>query len=221
VKSDAPQNKAFTLIEVIAVITVVAVLVAFLIPSAKGVIDKSRTSVCASNLRQIGAALHQYAIDNNQNLPLFLDGENQLWFAVVNPYLEGSGYEYNKIFTCPSAKWKNAPHGAHTMSYAYALNELVSGKKLSTFNFPSQIISVADSNQITDWQSSGARLLYYTQNSVPTPENQDSDEATQSDWVRYRHSKGANFLFLDGHVEYLAKKTALEHDRWSRYWEPQ
>src|SRR4051812_39785192 len=61
--------KAFTLVELLVVIGIIAVLISFLLP----VLNRSRqTSVslhCMSNLRQIGQAAVMYANENNGFFP--------------------------------------------------------------------------------------------------------------------------------------------------------
>ncbi len=60
---------AFTLIDLLVSISVVAVLIGLLMPSLSSVREAARRVVCASNVRQIGLGLAMYADDNKGLLP--------------------------------------------------------------------------------------------------------------------------------------------------------
>jgi prepilin-type N-terminal cleavage/methylation domain-containing protein/prepilin-type processing-associated H-X9-DG protein len=59
----------FTLIELLVVIAIIAIIAAILFPVFASVREKGRQTSCASNLRQIGAALAMYAQDNDETMP--------------------------------------------------------------------------------------------------------------------------------------------------------
>ncbi len=58
---DQSSRGAFTLIELLVVVAVIAVLLGILLPSLAGARDAARTTVCASNLRQLVTASTTYA----------------------------------------------------------------------------------------------------------------------------------------------------------------
>ncbi len=63
------SKKAFTLIELLVVVAIIALLIAILLPSLARAREMARRSMCASNLRQIGLAMIQYAQTNNDSFP--------------------------------------------------------------------------------------------------------------------------------------------------------
>lgn len=60
---------AFTLVEVLVVIGIIAVLVSMLLPALNGAMRSSRRAACASNLRQVGIAIHAYSLDYRGAIP--------------------------------------------------------------------------------------------------------------------------------------------------------
>jgi prepilin-type N-terminal cleavage/methylation domain-containing protein/prepilin-type processing-associated H-X9-DG protein len=60
---------AFTLIELLTVIAIVAGLAAMLLPTLGSARDKARKTACLSNLRQVGLAVINYAGENNGSIP--------------------------------------------------------------------------------------------------------------------------------------------------------
>ncbi|MDR1283763.1 MAG: prepilin-type N-terminal cleavage/methylation domain-containing protein [Opitutaceae bacterium] len=58
------ENGAFTLVELLTVIAIIGILAAIIIPTVGKVRESARTAVCASNLRQTGAAIMLWGNDN-------------------------------------------------------------------------------------------------------------------------------------------------------------
>jgi prepilin-type N-terminal cleavage/methylation domain-containing protein len=65
-----PRRRAFTLIEFLVAIGIIALLVAILIPFLLKNREMSRRIECQSHLQQIGVALSEYAKDQGPNSPL-------------------------------------------------------------------------------------------------------------------------------------------------------
>jgi prepilin-type N-terminal cleavage/methylation domain-containing protein/prepilin-type processing-associated H-X9-DG protein len=66
------ENKAFTLVELLVVISVIAMLLAILLPSLSKARDSAKAIVCGNNMRQLGMAWRFYAQDNEDWFPVGL-----------------------------------------------------------------------------------------------------------------------------------------------------
>lgn len=64
---------AFTLVELLVVIGIIAILAALLLPAMGRAKESARGAACLSNLRQIGVTLQLYVDANNQRLPVMRD----------------------------------------------------------------------------------------------------------------------------------------------------
>lgn len=127
------RRRAFTLIELLIVIVMVAVLAALGFYGAKVALAKSREARCISNLHQMGGAFAAYASDHNDELPT---NNTQVggyrWYLMLNPYLDKSpdatdgGWSPPSVFICPT----NDPHTGDAgggkyklwLDYGYACN---------------------------------------------------------------------------------------------------
>lgn len=63
------QRPAFTLVELLVVIGIIALLISILLPALNKATRSAKAIACQSNMRQIGQAMFQYAQDNKFILP--------------------------------------------------------------------------------------------------------------------------------------------------------
>jgi prepilin-type N-terminal cleavage/methylation domain-containing protein len=97
------RNRGFSLVEILVVVAIVMVLLAFLFPVVTMARETARRTVCVSNLHQIGLACQAYAGDNRSYFPY---GAGSVSPDPLIPKVVAPGYIENpRILYCPSARY--------------------------------------------------------------------------------------------------------------------
>jgi len=115
---------AFTLVELLVVMAIIAILASLSTPVVGSAIERGRSTKCLSNLRQIGAAVQQYAADNDYRFPAIETVPPSLPPEVEDPgtALEklGSYGITQQILTCPSDAATKKDFEKHGTSYYFS-----------------------------------------------------------------------------------------------------
>ncbi len=83
--------RAFTLLELLVVIGILAILIGLLLPAVQKVREVAARMQGSNNIKQIVLAVHSYSDSNNSRLPTSDGGYQSAYFKIL-PYLEHGNY---------------------------------------------------------------------------------------------------------------------------------
>lgn len=103
-KKSSSMKKAFTLVEVLVVVAIIALLAAILFPVFSRARENGRRASCQSNLKQIALGITQYTQDYDEYFPIDFTGfppnpPPYGWGDRVQPYIKNL-----QVYQCPSEK---------------------------------------------------------------------------------------------------------------------
>jgi prepilin-type N-terminal cleavage/methylation domain-containing protein len=125
------RDDAFTLIELLIVIAIIAVLASSATPAIGNAIERGRSAKCVGNLRQIGVAVQQYIADNDNTFPcITIEGENPVEgheggepLEVLGPYGVSAA-----TLTCPSDAILGSESSIRKYGTSYMFSPIVDGE---------------------------------------------------------------------------------------------
>lgn len=138
-------TNAFTLIELLIVIAIIAILAAILFPVFATAREKARSAACSSNMKQLGLGMLQYVQDYDECYPsgcaTWYNSSGQIqsnyegWAGQIYPYVKSLS-----VFVCPDDTLTSPVNWKQQVSYA--MNEGI-------MKAPGQAIYALQASQLT------------------------------------------------------------------------
>jgi prepilin-type processing-associated H-X9-DG protein len=184
------EHLALTLMEMMLVVAVIGVLLALFLPALMKPRARASRINCVNNLKQIGLAFRQWALDNSDRFPVFVSVTNGGTMELVPsgnvfPHFQVMSNELYmpKILVCPAetrppaTSWTSLSNS--NISYFIVLD--------AEYTQPQMFLS-GDSNLEVDGKPVGPGILNLQTNSAVA-------------WTASRHVRQGNVAFLDGSVQ--------------------
>ena len=126
------MKRAFTVVELIVVLAILAIVIGLCVPVFSGMIARGKSAKCLANLRQIGIGLNLYLADHDQRMPDLKAGRASksedvpVIDTVFAPYLNNDA----TVFACPAD-----PNLFRRTGTSYYWNVALNTQALGSLNF--------------------------------------------------------------------------------------
>ena len=209
-------QRAFTLVELLVVIGIIAVLIAILLPVLSRVKEQANRVKCAANLRQLGASTMMYLDENKQFYPFpGVNGRAEDWIywepgrdKNQGRLVKYQGKFFNeKLYRCPSdTNWDR-----RTYKYSYSINYRVTGwtgenipsVKLPRIIRPSDKILYIDESDQTIDDGAWAPDHYFRTGDMHNLLSNRHDKTKEAQ-NNPKFGRGC-VIYCDGHFEYCER----------------
>ena len=226
-------NRAFTLVEIITVVAILALLISIIFPSLLKASNKAKETKSLANLRAIGIGIEFYLNDNGNKYPLACSSSwtSPFWSESIQSYLP------NKVFT---GRWANGNPLTMNATLADPLLSSTSHHSLGDYGANSELFAGPIAWPATSTPVSASRIserksrlvemisAATVAGGVPTGSwyvnASDIVNNPPATWQASQPNdrKTGNFLclFADGHTEVIAKTDFLSRKRDLMYVNP-
>jgi len=225
--SKKKSNIAFTLVELLVVISIIGLLAGLAVPAINGGLKSAKAGACLSNLHQIGVATIAFAADNSFKLPNAGSGTSDMWATQLATFISTGTKSKKSIFVCPGCEKTVVEATGSDVAVTYGVHNGLMPKGGTASNISSVVRStevilagdVCQNPGNKGWSpfcieqpsiissQSGGRGGSTDLNS-PISFGTDSDNGNNP-WLRYRHSGKVNVVMCDGHAEAIKKGSVL------------
>lgn len=228
------SRRGFTVVELMAVLAVVAILAALVLPTASQGMVQARRATCAGNLRQMFVAYVSYLQDHEGQFFPWVDkqADGDLWYWGFEPRGSGQGEGARQIDrsqarlapylgedtveTCPSFPYRSThfKRKFDTSTYGYGLNVfLIQGTveqrasgvdRWGGVTLPAETLLWADSAQINRFQAPASP-------SHPLLEEwyYIANRSSELPTTHFRHGGQTTTVFCDGAIRIMAPERLI------------
>jgi prepilin-type N-terminal cleavage/methylation domain-containing protein/prepilin-type processing-associated H-X9-DG protein len=224
------RKNAFSLVELLVVISIIALLLAILLPALSRARQQARGVICLSNLHQLGIAASAYVANNQGYYPIGYYNVtigNELiayawdftsikdWDTGTQKVIPGILWEgkmtLEKVQQCPcykgSANWLSDPYTGYNYNISYighGSNEIIKQPlKAVEVRHPATCALFGDGEYL-----GGADKFMRS----PLPWAGDTFSSRYSGTQGFRHLRRTNVIFCDGSARALAKAYVPQND---------
>lgn len=221
------RRRAFTLVELLVVIGIIAVLIAILLPALSRAKDAANRTACSANLRQLVTSVIMYAQDSKDYMPNANDDNTTAW--------NGKGWLYDMTTPAPAGVLsgkappkpvtdKNQEWAKHGTTYMYL-------KTMKVFHCPvdappwNRGVAHPLTTYLMNWACGGFGgavasnrpglklsrmrpdgIIFWEGDERKIDDHMYSDGTNEpSNGITARHGSGASVARFDGSVEWMTR----------------